>query len=314
MIARVFKGLRGFLGTGAVILALASGLASEGGSSFTDLDKGEAAKAAKPIGTIVESKTTVTTGSNVYIHPESVKLANELSQISEDADAKPTIKTAVSNLQVENRLLKQQLAEAQEAIKSLTESLAVSNSEAEVFRREAVQLKQHMMALGVGGLSGDKGQLEQRLLKAVRDLQLVQEEKDKISDELVQLSEAVLRYTKTATSDDAEARMALEAQLRSVSETLGIPGHSPPGTAPQGTLTSGMVVSIKEELSLVVMNIGSRQGVRVGMPFKVVREDKIIGRVRVVDVREKISGAVIQSLESEKNKIKVGDRLIVETQ
>jgi len=308
MIARVFKGLRGFLGTGAVILALASGLASEGGSSFTDLDNGEAAKAVKPIGTIAESKTAQ------LVDVTTPEQAAEDAKEGKSAVRVISVDQLKHKLQLENQLLKQQLAEAQEAIKSLTESLAVSNSEAEVFRREAVQLKQHMMALGVGGLSGDKGQLEQRLLKAVRDLQLVQDEKDKISDELVQLSEAVLRYTKTATSDDAEARMALEAQLRSVSETLGIPGHSPPGTAPQGTLTSGMVVSIKEELSLVVMNIGSRQGVRVGMPFKVVREDKIIGRVRVVDVREKISGAVIQSLESEKNKIKVGDRLIVETQ
>ncbi|MEI8234298.1 MAG: hypothetical protein WCH57_06390 [Verrucomicrobiota bacterium] len=218
----------------------------------------------------------------------------------------------------ENQLLKRQLAEAQEAIKSLTDSLAVSNSEAEVFRRETAELKQRMTALGVDGLSGDKSKLEQRLLKAVRDLQLVQNEKDKLSDELVQLSEAVLRYTKVATTDNAEARMALEARLRSVAEVLGIPGSQaapgPKGPAMNGTLTNGMVVSIKEELSLVVANIGSRQGVRVGMPFKVVRDDHLIGLVRVVDVREKICGAVIQSLDSEKNKIKVGDRLIVDAQ
>jgi cell shape-determining protein MreC len=173
-----------------------------------------------------------------------------------------------------------------------------------------------MTALGVDGLSGDKSKLEQRLLKAVRDLQLVQSEKDKLSDELVQLSEAVLRYTKVATTDDAEARMALEARLRSVAEVLGIPGSqaAPDSKTPamNGTLTNGMVVSIKEELSLVIANIGSRQGVRVGMPFKVVRDDHLIGLVRVVDVREKICGAVIQSLDSEKNKIKVGDRLMVD--
>jgi len=263
--------LRPAFRAGVVILALASGPAAMGGSSFTDSD-------------------------------------------IEITEAKVTLQTVTA----ENQVLKRQLAEAQEAIKSLTDSLAVSNSEAEVFRREAAELKQRMTALGVDGLSGDKSKLEQRLLKAVRDLQLVQSEKDKLSDELVQLSEAVLRYTKVATSDDAEARMALEARLRSVSDVLGIPGSqaAPDSKAPamNGTLTNGMVVSIKEELSLVVANIGSRQGVRVGMPFKVVREDHIIGTVRVVDVREKICGAVIQSLDSEKNKIKVGDRLMVDAQ
>jgi len=231
----------------------------------------------------------------------------------EVSEAKVTLQAVTA----ENEVLKRQLAEAQEAIKSLTDSLAVSNSEAEVFRREAAELKLRMTALGVDGLSGDKSKLEQRLLKAVRDLQLVQGEKDKLADELVQLSEAVLRYTKGATSPDAEARMALEARLRSVSEALGIPGsdsgtgNSKPAATP-GSLTDGMVVSIKEELSLVVANVGNRQGVRVGMPFKVVRDDRVIGTVRVVDVREKICGAVIQSLDSEKNKIKVGDRLMVD--
>jgi hypothetical protein len=181
-----------------------------------------------------------------------------------------------------------------------------------------------MEALGVEGLSGDKSKLSERLLKAVRDLQLVQAEKDKQADELVGLSEAVLRYTKSATSNDADARLALEARMKSVAETLGIPsagdgnpgasGSQHPGGADGGAadLTSGMVISIKEELSLVVCNVGSRQGAKVGMPFKVIRGDAEIGIVTAVDVREKISGAVIQSLDSEKNKIKVGDRLRVD--
>ena len=230
----------------------------------------------------------------------------------EVSEAKVTLQAVAA----ENDVLKRQLAEAQEAIKSLTDSLAVSTSEAEVFRREAAELKLRMTALGVDGLSGDKSKLEQRLLKAVRDLQLVQGEKDKLSDELVQLSEAVLRYTKVATTADPEARMALEARLRSVAEALGVPGNQPgpdnKASNAAGSLSDGMVVSVKEELSLVVANLGSRQGVRVGMPFKVVREDHLIGTVRVVDVREKICGAVIQSLDSEKNKIKVGDRLMVD--
>ncbi len=63
----------------------------------------------------------------------------------EISEAKVTLQTAVA----ENQVLKRQLAEAQDAIKSLTDSLAVSNSEAEVFRREAAELKLRMTALGV---------------------------------------------------------------------------------------------------------------------------------------------------------------------
>ena len=231
----------------------------------------------------------------------------------EFTEAKVTLQTVTA----ENVLLKQQLTEAQEAIKSLTDSLAVANGEAEVFRRETAELKLRMEALGVDGLSADKTKLEQRLLKAVRDLQLVQVEKDKLADELVQLTEAVLRFTKGATTQDAEARLALEGRMRSVAEALGIPGNDTGGqTAASANaaadLNNGMVISIKDEYSLVVANIGGRHGVKAGMPMRVIRGSEVIGLVRVVDVREKICGAVIQSLDSEKNKIKVGDRLSVD--
>jgi hypothetical protein len=44
----------------------------------------------------------------------------------------------------------------------------------------------------------------------------------------------------------------------------------------------------------------------------VIRAGKLIGSVRVVDVREKIAGAYIQNLSSEKDRIQVGDRLKVD--
>jgi hypothetical protein len=61
----------------------------------------------------------------------------------------------------------------------------------------------------------------------------------------------------------------------------------------------------------VVLNLGSKHGIRVGMPFQVTRGDKEIGSVSVVDVRDKIAGAVIQQLTSEQDPIKVGDHLKV---
>ena len=78
------------------------------------------------------------------------------------------------------------------------------------------------------------------------------------------------------------------------------------------TLTDGMVIDVKDDLSLVIANIGSRQGVRIGMPFQIWRESKRIGTVRVIDVRERISGAIVQSLDNEKETIKTGDRLRVD--
>jgi hypothetical protein len=49
------------------------------------------------------------------------------------------------------------------------------------------------------------------------------------------------------------------------------------------------------------------------MPMRVMRGDKKIATLRVVDVRQRICGAVIQEMDSGKEQIKVGDRLQVET-
>ncbi len=80
----------------------------------------------------------------------------------------------------------------------------------------------------------------------------------------------------------------------------------------ESSLMDGSVISVKDEWSFVVGNLGEKQGVKIGMPMRVMRDDRKIATLRVVDVRQKICGAVIQEMDSEKEKIKVGDRLQVD--
>ena len=75
----------------------------------------------------------------------------------------------------------------------------------------------------------------------------------------------------------------------------------------------GSVISVKEQWSFVVGNIGQNHGVKIGMPMRVMHGDRRIGTLRVVDVRQRICGAVIQEMDSEEEKIKVGDRLQADT-
>lgn len=225
----------------------------------------------------------------------------------EFSEAKLTLASAAQ----ENLELREQLKTAQGAVSSLTESLAVANSEAEVFRRESRELKLRLEALGLDGASADRSKLEQRLLKAVRDYQLLQADKDGLADELVRMTEATLRYVKTADSKDSEARMAVETEMRNTNKLLGV-GPATEATQEPASLMDSRVISVKDELALVVANVGSLHGVKVGMPFQVWRSGDEIGTVRVVDVRDRFSGAIIQNLIGDKQKIEVGDRLRVD--
>ena len=223
----------------------------------------------------------------------------------ENAEAKVTAASLLS----QNAELQKQLSLERESVKTLTESLAESNAEAELFRRKFSDLKLRMEALGLESANKDRAKLEQRLLTAVSDLQLQQKEREQYRDQMLRLTEALLQFLQTSQGGDAKARMELETQLRGVNSLLG---KANAGTPPQPTLMDGRVISVKEEWSLVVGNFGEKQGVKLGMPLRVMRGERLIATLRVVDVRQKICGAVIQELGSGKEKIKVGDTLQVD--
>ena len=211
-------------------------------------------------------------------------------------------------LLAQNEDLRRQLSIQQESLKTLTASLAESNAEAEVFRRKFADLESRMEALGLASASKDRAKLEQRLLAAVSDLRLAQKERDELRDQLLGLNEALLGYLQTVQGGDAQARADVETQLRKTNELVG---KAKTATAKeQASLMDARVLSVKGEWSFVVANIGEQQGVKIGMPLRVMRGEQKIATVRVVDVRQRICGAVIE--DSGKEKIRVGDRLQVD--
>ncbi len=239
-----------------------------------------------------------------FLAPAQQLVAGGNSSLSESKIENADMKVAAeANVSTETEL-RRQLALARDSIKTLTESLAAANIEAESFRGQYSDLHLRMEALGLESADKDRAGLEQRLLNAVSDLRLMREERDKYRNQVLGLSEAVIRFVKTTPGGDALARMELEAQLRESSEVASQTGCYPEEA---GTLMDGRVVGVREEWSLVVGNIGEKHGVKLGMPMRVMRGDRQVATVRVVDVRHRICGAVIQGMDFEK--IGVGDRL-----
>jgi hypothetical protein len=223
----------------------------------------------------------------------------------ESAETKVTAETLLA----QNEELRRQLSIQQESLKTLTASLAESNAEAEVFRRKFADLDSRMEALGLASASKDRAKLEQRLLAAVSDLRVAQREREQLRDQLLGLNESLLRYLQTVQGGDAQARADVEAQLRKTNELVG-KSKAAGGKESQASLMDASVLSVKDEWSFVVANIGEQQGVKIGMPLRVMHGEQKIATLRVVDVRQRICGAVIE--DSGKEKIKVGDRLQVD--
>ncbi len=218
--------------------------------------------------------------------------------------------------EAENDALRRRNELSEKTIRALNESLAVANAESEVFKRQYGELKLRMEALGLASVGDNKEALEQRLLQAVRDLALTREEKDKLAERLVALSESVMLALKTASVSDPQIRLDVEGQLRAANESLDAAKDqtAPEAAGSTADLTNGQIISVKEEYGLLVANLGSKQGVKIGMPFQIVRANQAVGRARVVDVRERISGAVVEDYSSNIAKVKVGDQLRVDAQ
>ena len=269
-------------------VALAQGLAAEGNSSLS------------------ESKTE-NEGTNDTVVAGGSPGASANSQPTR----LPSEVTAPGLLR-QNEDLQRQLLIAQQSLKALTSSLAESNAEAELFRRKYSDLQLQMEALGLASANKDRAKLEQRLLAAVSDLQLAQKERDAYRDQMLRLDEAMLCYLKTSQSADAKARMDVETQLRSIDKLVTKSTNAP--DLPEPSLMDGSVISVKDEWSFVVGNLGEKQGVKIGMPMRAMRGDKRIATLRVIDVRQRICGAVVQEMDLKKDRIKVGDRLQVDAQ
>ncbi|MBO0694789.1 MAG: hypothetical protein J2P56_01680, partial [Verrucomicrobia bacterium] len=238
--------------------------------------------------------------------------ANDTAAANSEVTRLPSEVTGTGLLH-QNEELQRQLSIAQESLKALTSGLAESNAEAELFRRKYSDLQLQMEALGLASASRDRSKLEQRLLAAVSDLQLAQKERDEYREQMLRLDEAVLCYLKTSQSGDAKARMDVETQLRGIDKLVAKSSTNEP-ESPEPSLMDGNVISVKDDWSFVVGNVGEKQGVKIGMPMRVMRGDKRIATLRVVDVRQKICGAVIQEMDSKKETVRVGDRLQVDAQ
>ncbi len=235
--------------------------------------------------------------------------ADDSSLPSTDSDSsEATVLVALEKLLTENRRLKAEMEDAKKAS-------AVSTAEAEIFKRQVQELVLRMEALGAS--TADPSKLEQRLLQAVHDLQISERSRKALSTQLVRMAELAHAFLE---KPDAESKLVFQTELKKAEEILVKSAVNDFGALEKKDaeqtpdLFNGKVSAVKPELGCVVINLGTKHGVKTGMPFQVRRGSKIIATVRVVDARQTFAGTVIQNLVSDKDPIKLGDTVRVNSQ
>lgn len=232
---------------------------------------------------------------------------------SEEALLLEATQKAFAESRIEAQQSEAENAKLKEQVKSLGASLAEANRLGNEFRDDYNKLRLETEALGLETLTkGDRG-VRERLLKAISDHRILEEERETIAHALLDLSDAIKSYMATAVSSNVESRSALQAALKNAESAIGIQRQRP-ADEPKKSLDEGKIVSIKRDFGIVVFNVGSQDGAKIGMPFEIIRKDRTIGTAMIADVRENRSGALITNLIDDADDAQVGDRVRVKTQ
>lgn len=198
------------------------------------------------------------------------------------------LRKALDQLSASYADAQRQLREREAAVKALTESLAVARTESEMFQKLWTEAELRARTLGADVSEPSAAVQQRQFMETLRALYVAESERQRVIEQLQRLLAAIESDRRVAEEVQA-ARQLLAA----------VPATSSGGLTPAtvGTTDSARVLDVSPQLRLVVLDVGSQQGVRVGMPFEVFRGARLVGRVRVVEVRQRVAGALIESVE-----------------
>lgn len=206
-------------------------------------------------------------------------------------------------------VLKEYIILQNQRIKTLTDSIIISNNESEICKQELKKIRT-LNSLSIKKTETNNVEsLESKLLQCLNQLSNLEKKHEQIKDQLIKLSETVKILTISSSEVNPQARAAVEEEIRKTNALLMAPINNK-----QNTLQNASIINMQTNLGLVIANVGKNQGVEIGMPFQIFHNNKQIGVAKVIDARSQISGLVIQNLIIDNNQPEVGDILKVDAQ
>lgn len=200
--------------------------------------------------------------------------------------------------------LQQQLEEKTRAIEALEKLLFAANADAEASQRELEKRKRRDAALGLEALTADEKRMQEQLVTTLGSLYRSEQERKQAFEALAKImsnAEQLLPKMKLASQD----KKAFEKELAQA-KTIVLNRETQKQSVLEAGLLNAEVIGYEPKLNLIVLNVGWNHDVKPSMTFEILKKDQVIALCRVVDVRKRLSGALIENeFESE---IEVGNK------
>ena len=189
---------------------------------------------------------------------------------------------------------KLQLRDLEAAVRALTASTAIARTESELFQHLWKEAEVRSQTLGANLLESDGVATHRQLVEALRKLYVAESDRIHLA-ELLRHLVGEIESNHDVAADIAAAKILVELRPdRTVDKRAG------------SSLQIARVLEVNGSLQMVVLDVGASQGVRVGMPLIILHGERVVAELRVVEVRPKISGALIEKVENNVT-IKAGD-------
>lgn len=192
----------------------------------------------------------------------------------------------------------------QERLQETEENLSLAQTEADYFHQKWVELKLEHEALGMEALTANEKAMQEKVVRLVGEVYRSEKNRLKLQTLVNKLIEATQSLQQAGPLDKAQRRAEYEVAVRAVKQAMG--GEQKLAIAPD--LRSGTVKQLSAE-GLIIGNFGKAQGAQIGQPYRILRDRKIIGRAKLVEVREYTSALLIEDV-MEKEKVQEGDLLL----
>jgi hypothetical protein len=205
------------------------------------------------------------------------------------------LRVVVDKLSADNAKLKIEAEQREAVIRLLTENLAIARTESELFQKRWAEAQLRAQTLGVNFADAGATQVQRQLIESVRSLYLAEAERQRLVEQLRRLQTVVETNGDIATELQRTKTVLAASEQPLVGEQPARPSAAPGAEA---LLEAARVLDVNPKLQLVVLNVGLLHGARVGTPFVVLRGDRVIAELKVVEVRQRICGALIEKAEN----------------
>ena len=199
-------------------------------------------------------------------------------------------------------------APAWSAQQGSVDELGMAQAEAKAYREAWLELKRRDEVLGLTALSPEAHDAQDKVARLSGELIRAQKNFEILAEKAKKAVECAIRW---GGETDSSKKTASRVELESAQRDLAAVAQGSNEARPLASgVTDAQVVAIDRKQQALVLNLGRAQGAREGMPFRILRGDKVIGSCRLIEVRELVSAGLTEQL-NQGTELKVGDRAAI---